>query len=266
MHQLKQIHAHTLRNGIDFTKFLITKLLEIPNIPYAHKMFDLIPQPNVFLYNKLIQAFSSHGPVHNCFTLYTQMCLSGCSPNQHSFTSLFAASATLHSPRQGQTLHAHLVKLGYEFDLYASTALVDMYAKLGMLPSARQVFDKTKTRDVPTWNSLIAGKYELVHALFKNSRSDIEGALKVLDEMPAMGMLPNVVTYTTILGAYVSKGDMVSAKKIFDQILDRGWTPDATTYTILMDGFCKQGRLVDAVRVMDDNKVDPNDVTYGVMA
>ncbi|XP_076957428.1 uncharacterized protein LOC143632905 [Bidens hawaiensis] len=151
------------------------------------------------------------------------------------------------------------------------------------------------TKSVRSLNTLLIvliqnRKYELVHALFKNSqkkfniipnvftcnillkafckKGDIEGALKVLDEMPAMGMVPNVVTYTTILGAYVSKGDMVGAKKMFDQILDRGWTPDATTYTILMDGFCKQGRLIDAVRVMDDmvdNKVEPNDVTYGVM-
>ncbi|KAK9056111.1 hypothetical protein SSX86_027199 [Deinandra increscens subsp. villosa] len=151
------------------------------------------------------------------------------------------------------------------------------------------------TKSVRSLNTLLNvliqnRKYELVHALFKNSRrkfnivpnvftcnillkafckkGDIEGALKVLDEMPAMGMVPNLVTYTTILGAYVSKGDMVCAKKMFDQILDRGWIPDATTYTILMDGFCKQGRFVEAVRVMDDmedNNVDPNDVTYGVM-
>ncbi|XP_076898678.1 uncharacterized protein LOC143552308 [Bidens hawaiensis] len=151
------------------------------------------------------------------------------------------------------------------------------------------------TKSVRSLNTLLNvliqnRKYELVHALFKNSqkkfsiipnvftcnillkafckKGDIEGALKVLDEMPAMGMVPNVVTYTTILGAYVSNGDMAGAKRMFDQILDRGWTPDATTYTILMDGFCKQGRLIDAVRVMDDmvdNKVDPNEVTYGVM-
>ncbi|KAL7592335.1 pentatricopeptide repeat-containing protein At5g16420, mitochondrial [Lactuca sativa] len=151
------------------------------------------------------------------------------------------------------------------------------------------------TRSVRSLNTLLNvliqnRKYELVHALFKNSqkkfnitpnvftcnillkafckKGDIEGALMVLDEMPAMGMVPNVVSYTTVMGAYVSQGDMVGAKKMFDQILDRGWIPDATTYTILMDGFCKQGRLVDAVRVMDemeDNKVEPNDVTYGVM-
>lgn len=70
-------------------------------------------------------------------------------------------------------------------------------------------------------NALVQKKrYSLVHLLFKYSNSkfgvvpnvftcnimiialcqknDVEGARKVLDEMPAMGMVPNVVTYTTI--------------------------------------------------------------------
>jgi len=37
MRQVKQIHGYTLRNGIDHTKILIEKLLEIPNLHYAHK-------------------------------------------------------------------------------------------------------------------------------------------------------------------------------------------------------------------------------------
>ncbi|KAM1974736.1 hypothetical protein ACFX15_039594 [Malus domestica] len=80
----------------------------------------------------------------------------------------------------------------------------------------------------------------LIKALCK--KNDVETALKVLDEMPAMGFVPNMVTYTTIIGWYVSRG--------------------------LMDGFVKQGKLVDAVKVMDDmeeNKVGANEVTYGVM-
>ncbi|CAI9296045.1 unnamed protein product [Lactuca saligna] len=201
--QLKQIHGHTLRNGIDFTKFLITKLLEIPNIPYAHKVLDLIPQPTVFHYNKLIQAFSKHGPCDKCFVLYTQMRLNGCSPNHHSFTSLFSASATLNMPpNQAQFLHTHLVKSGYESDLYASTALVDMYAKLGCLPFARQVFDKMEIRDVPTWNSMIAGYAR---------NGDMEGASKLFDEMPTK----NVVSWTTMISGYSQNGNYRSCLKLF---------------------------------------------------
>ncbi|CAB4299655.1 unnamed protein product [Prunus armeniaca] len=140
-------------------------------------------------------------------------------------------------------------------------------------------------------NALVQNhEYGLVHSVFKNcgqrfgvrpnvftcnilikalcQKGDVETALKVLDEMPAMGFVPDVVTYTTVLGGYVLRGDMVGAKRVFGEVLDRGWHPDATTYTILMDGFVKQGKLVDAVKVMDEmeeNKVGPNEVTYGVM-
>ncbi|KAL4562605.1 hypothetical protein LXL04_026632 [Taraxacum kok-saghyz] len=202
MKQLKEIHAHTLRNGIDFTKFLITKLIEIPNIPYAHRLLDLIPQPTVFHYNKLIQALSWHGPHHKCFAIYTRMRLNGCSPNQHSFTSLFAASATLNSPTQAEIVHAHLVKSGYEFDLYASTALVDMYGKLGRLACARQVFDKMPSKDLPTWNSLIAGYAR---------NGDMEGALEVFDEMP----VKNVVSWTAMISGYSQNGEYGKSLKLF---------------------------------------------------
>ncbi|KAM1175525.1 hypothetical protein ACFX15_027425 [Malus domestica] len=140
-------------------------------------------------------------------------------------------------------------------------------------------------------NALVKNsEYGLVHSVFKNcgqrfgvmpnlstcnilikalcKKNDVETALKVLDEMPAMGFVPNVVTYTTIIGGYVSRGDMVGAKRVFGEVLDRGWYPDAFTYTVLMDGFVKQGKLVDAVKVMDEmeeNKVGANEVTYGVM-
>ncbi|KAD5317064.1 hypothetical protein R6Q59_032336 [Mikania micrantha] len=231
MNQLKQIHAHTLRNGIDFTKFLITKLLEIPNIPYAHKVFDLIPQPSVFLYNKLIQAFSSHGPYHNCFTLYTHMCFNGVSPNQHSFTSLFAVSAKLNSPHQGQTFHAQLVELGYEFDLYASTALVDMYAKVGLLHSARQVFDKMTFRDVPTWNSLVAGYAR---------NGDMEGAATLFDEMP----VKNVISWTAMISGYSQNGKYGDSLKLFMEMEKlKDLQPNEVTITSVLPACASLGAL-----------------------
>ncbi|KAK1408808.1 hypothetical protein QVD17_40874 [Tagetes erecta] len=231
MNQLKQVHAHTLRNGIDFTKFLITKLLEIPNIPYAHKVFDLIPQPSVFLYNKLIQAFSSHGPYHNCFALYTQMCINGCTPNQYTFTSLFAVSATVNFPCHGQTLHSHLVKLGYEFDLYASTALVNMYAKLGLVHSARQVFDKMKTRDVPTWNSLIAGYAR---------NGDMQGAATLFDEMP----VKNVISWTAMISGYSQNGKYGDSLKLFTEMEKvKDLRPNEVTITSVLPACAGLGAL-----------------------
>lgn len=130
------------------------------------------------------------------------MGLNGCTPNQYTFTSLFAVSAAVNSPCHGQTLHAQIVKLGYEFDLYASTALVDMYAKLGLLHSARQVFDKMRMRDVPTWNSLIAGYAR---------NGDMEGAKTLFDEMP----VKNVVSWTAMISGYSQNGRYGDSLKFF---------------------------------------------------
>lgn len=202
MNQLKQIHANTLRNGTDFTKFLITKILEYPDFIYAHKLFDFTPHRTVFLYNKFIQAYSIHGPYHRCLSLYTQMCLQRCTPNEHSYTFLFAACASLSAPHQGKMLHSRFVKSGFVYDAFALTALIDMYAKLGLLELARQQFNEMRNKDVPTWNSLVAGY----------SRS---GNMEVASELFAAMPARNVVSWTTMISGYSQNGKYRNALDLF---------------------------------------------------
>ncbi|XP_062154625.1 pentatricopeptide repeat-containing protein At5g08510 [Alnus glutinosa] len=231
MNQLKQIHAYTLRNGIDHAKTLIVRLLQIPNLLYAQKLFDLIPKPTVFLYNKLIQAYSCHGQYYRSVFLYSQMCLQGCPPNQHSFTFLFATCASLSSPRHGQMLHAHFLKLGFEYDVFALTALVDMYAKLGMLASARQKFDEMHVRDIPTWNSIIAGY----------ARSgDMEGALELFGLMPYR----NVVSWTAMISGYSQNGQYAKALRMFFRMeKEKDVRPNEVTIASVLPACANLGAL-----------------------
>ncbi|KAK6919942.1 Pentatricopeptide repeat [Dillenia turbinata] len=202
MNQLKQIHAYTLRTGVDRNKLLLTKLLEIPNLPYALKLFDHIPQRTVFLYNKLIQACLHHGPHNKCLSLYSQMCFQGYLPNEHTFTFVFSACAGLSSPLYGQMIHCQFLKSGFVFDLFALTALVDMYAKLGLLVSARRQFDEMEVRDIPTWNSLIAGYAR---------RGDLGKAKELFDRMS----FKNVVSWTSMISGYSQNGHYMEALSMF---------------------------------------------------
>ncbi|KAM3282549.1 pentatricopeptide repeat-containing protein [Capsicum chacoense] len=231
MNQLKQIHAHTLRNGTDFTQYLITKLIEIPNIPYAHKVFDNITKPTVFLYNKLIQAYSFHGLPRRCFSLYVQMRRQGCSPNPHSFTFLFAVCANRSSPIQGQMFHVHFIKWGFEFDIYTLTALVDMYAKMGLLTSARKLFDEMEKKDVPTWNSLIAG-------YAKNG--NVEEAFKLFSGMPSR----NVISWTAMISGCSQNGKYADALAVYNEMeKDRGVKPNEVTIASVLPACANLGAL-----------------------
>ncbi|KAJ8617293.1 hypothetical protein MRB53_013479 [Persea americana] len=202
MNQVKQIHAHMLRNGIDQSKFLIQKLLEIPNIPYARALFDLLPNPSTFLYNKLLHAYVSHGLPLQCFSLYSQMCLSACPLNHYSFTFLFTACAALSSSKDGLRFHAHFLKLGFRFDAHVFTSLLDMYAKSGLLLSARQLFDEMPERDIPAWNSIIAGYARC---------GKLAEARDLFDRMPAR----NVVTWTAMISGYSQNGRFQEAVEMF---------------------------------------------------
>ncbi|KAL8062931.1 hypothetical protein ABFX02_02G178600 [Erythranthe guttata] len=202
MNHLKQIHAHALRNGTDFTNHLITKLLEIPNINYAHKLLDKTPDPTLFLYSKLIKAYSSHGPHFQCFSLYSQILHLSFSPNPNCFTFLFSACAKLSNPSQGQMLHAHFIKFGLDYDVYALTALVDMYAKMGLLRFSRKIFDEMNDKDAPTWNSLIAGYAR---------NGDMSEALRLFSNMPSR----NVISWTAIISGFSQNGKYKEALEMY---------------------------------------------------
>ncbi|XP_015968552.1 pentatricopeptide repeat-containing protein At5g08510 [Arachis duranensis] len=203
MNQVKQIHGYTLRNGIDNTKVIIEKLLQIPNLSYAHSFLCHSPNPKatVFLYNRLIQAYSINGSnTRRCFSLYSQMLLHGFQPNEHTFNFLFSACTSLSSPFLAQMLHTHFIKSGFEPDVFAATALLDMYAKLGSLKMARHVFDEMAVRGVPSWNAMIAG-----YARF----GDMEKALELFLLMPCR----SVVSWTTMISGY-------SQNKLYEKALD----------------------------------------------
>ncbi|XVF72985.1 hypothetical protein PTKIN_Ptkin12aG0165000 [Pterospermum kingtungense] len=130
------------------------------------------------------------------------MCFDNCSPNEHSFIFLFPACAALPYLLHGQILHSHFLKSGFGLDCYALTALMDMYAKLRMLPLARQVFDEMRVRNVPTWNALIAGYSRC---------GDMKEASELFKSMPEK----NVVSWTSMISGYSQNGQFSRALEMF---------------------------------------------------
>ncbi|XP_073311685.1 pentatricopeptide repeat-containing protein At5g08510-like [Primulina huaijiensis] len=231
MNQLKQIHANTLRNGTDFTKYMITKLLEIPDINYAHKLLDQTPNPSLFLYNKLIQAYHSRGLHFQCLLLYSGILRHCFYPNPHSFTYLFAACANLSYPLQGQMLHAHFVKFGLDYDVYASTALVDMYAKMGLLNLARKQFDGMIDKDIPTWNSLIAGYAK---------SGCLDEALSLFLATPSR----NVISWTALISGYSQNGKYREALEMYMEMEREGRVrPNEVTIASVLPACANLGAL-----------------------
>ncbi|XP_010521548.1 PREDICTED: pentatricopeptide repeat-containing protein At5g08510 [Tarenaya hassleriana] len=231
MNKIKQFHAHSLKSGIDFTKDLLQDLLQIPNLVYARKLFDLYPTPCLFLYNKLIQSYSAHHQPHESIFLFNLLSFNGLRPNHHTFTFVFSASASMSYPLPARMLHSRFCKSGFVSDSFCSTALIDTYAKLGLLGCARRVFDEMPERDIPVWNAMVSGY---------SRNGDMKSATYLFDSMPEK----NVISWTAMISGFSQNGNYSKALSMFLCMeKDKAVKPNHITITSVLPACANLGAL-----------------------
>ena len=59
--------------------------------------------------------------------------------------------------REGQRVHAHMIKTCYEPPVYLRTRLIVLYKKCRCLDDARRVLDEMPERNVVSWTAMISG-------------------------------------------------------------------------------------------------------------
>ena len=61
-------------------------------------------------------------------------------------------------------------------------------------------------------------------------------------------MEPNVITYATLIDAYCKIQCVEDARSTYDEMTVKGLVPDVVTYTCIM-GLCKSGKVEEAKSV-----------------
>lgn len=89
-----------------------------------------------------------------------------------------------------EEVRAHVLRRGFETNLFVSNALVKAYWTLGSPELAGKVFDGMLERDMYSWNSMIGGHVAV---------GDMRSARELFDGMPAR----DVVSWTSIVAGYV---------------------------------------------------------------
>lgn len=106
-----------------------------------------------------------------------------------------------------------------------------MYAKLDLLASARLLFSEMTVRDVPAWNSIIAGYARC---------GDMEGALEMFRAMPAR----NVISWTTMISGYSQIGQYQKALDTFLEMeREKGVRPNEVTIASVLPACANLGAL-----------------------
>nr|POE60757.1 pentatricopeptide repeat-containing protein [Quercus suber] len=95
--QIKQVHAHILRKGLDQCCYVLTKLIrmltkiDVPVHSYPRLVFHQVKYPNPFLWTALIRGYATQGPFSESVVLYNRMRSEGTGPVSFTFSALFKA-------------------------------------------------------------------------------------------------------------------------------------------------------------------------------
>ncbi|XP_020519253.1 pentatricopeptide repeat-containing protein At2g44880 [Amborella trichopoda] len=258
---LFQIHAHMLRNGLETNLSLLTKFIAalseasgfrhpLDGIRHAQKAFDCRLSQDPFLCNSMIRAHTLHNQFHESFSLYKTLNRQktfGFRPDCYTFPFLVKSCATNSAIDEGKQLHTHVFKLGFRFDLFASTAMVDMYSKFGNLIEAQRLFEDMRERSLVSWTTIVAA--------FARA-GDMAMAENLFRAMPDK----DLIAYNAMIDGYVKAMDMTSAKEVFDEMPER----NVVSWTTMITGYCKAGAL-DRARVLFDQMPEKNSVSWSAM-
>ena len=208
-------------------------------------------------------------------------------PTKYSLCTALNTCAKTFNWRLGLQIHALIIQMGFEDNLFLNSALVDLYAKCDAILDARRVFCSMKRHDQVSWTSLISG--------FSNKGLGRE-AIQMFKQMLSTQIRPNSFTYvgvisvcselkegleqvsllhthvvklsfnsnnfvaSSLIDCYSKCGEMDRAKLVFDEIIER----DGVLLTSMISGYSRNLYSDEALKLfmeMRKMSLSPNDHT-----
>ena len=244
-----EIHSEIERQGLIETNLVISNTLidmysKCGLLAKAQGVFDLLPVRDVISWTSLIAGYAGIGDGQYAIHLFEKMKIEGISPNAITYVCLLSACGSIGAVTKGQEICHEIDRQGLlERDHLLGNAIVDMYAKCGLLKAAQEVFNKLPYRDIVSWTSLMAGYLEYGYS---------EKVFECYKQMHLERISSDAVTTLYILKACVNIQDSNKGREIHSEIACKGLLEcDIAIGVALIDMYGKCGLIPEAEDVFD---------------
>ncbi|GAB4850090.1 hypothetical protein Ancab_029389 [Ancistrocladus abbreviatus] len=255
----KAVHAQIVKSSDVADQVLHNALLrfysECGNVDGAVRVFDKMPDRNVVSWNSLIASFLSHDKMLEAMDTFRTMQGQRIGFSWVTLTTILPACARLTALLIGKEVHGQILKSTKEPDALVLNSLMDMYAKCGEWELCRRVFDRMKSKDLASWNTMLT-----CYAL--NGR--MTEAMELFDSMIVSGITPDGVTFIALLSGCSHVGLTNDGLKLFERMrLDFGLSPTLEHYACLVDILGRAGRIREALEVAETMPMEPSGSIWG---
>ncbi|CAK8539040.1 unnamed protein product [Lathyrus sativus] len=175
----------------------------------ARGVFDEIEFKSSVTWNSIISVYCRRGDAVNAFELFSGMQMEpvelNLRPNEYTLCSLVTAASSLVDCGLVllEQMLTRIAKSGFLHDLYVGSALVNGFARYGLMGCAKMIFEQMYDRNAVTMNGLMVG-------LAKQHQG--EEAAKVFKEMKDLVEV-NSESYVVLLSAFTEFSNIKEGKR-----------------------------------------------------
>ncbi|XP_024541590.1 pentatricopeptide repeat-containing protein At3g09040, mitochondrial-like [Selaginella moellendorffii] len=292
--QTRVIHEAVRDSGLEIDEVLGRALMNAyracGSLDEVRQVFDQVSFSSggysALLWNGLLSSFSCCDDDRSAARVFIQMQLEGVKSDKLTLISTLDSCVTLSNLKLGEIVHACIVELGLEHELFLRTALINMYGKCGQLQQARNLFDSMKAKDSVAWNAMLssyAHNGRALDAIHLFLCMDLEGekvdGLTIARVLDACGETSQTLALAeelgegfsygdfdiqignSLLNVYAKSRDLDAAKCLFERMKNK----DVVSFNTLMGIYAQLGLDSDCVKTfhgMQLQGVRPNNISY----
>ncbi|ESQ46948.1 hypothetical protein EUTSA_v10027699mg [Eutrema salsugineum] len=255
------VHGLVMKSGVleevKAVNALINWYGKTGDLASSCKLFEGSSVKNLVSWNTMIVIHLQNGLAEEGLAYFNMSREVGNKPDQAAFLAVLRVCEAIGVVKLAQGIQGLILLCGFSENKCITTALLDLYAKLGRLEDSSKVFLEMKSRDSMAWTAMLAA-----YATHGYGRD----AIKQFELMVDNGVSPDHVTFTHLLSACSHSG-LVDEGKVYFETMSRryGIEPRLDHYSCMVDLMGRSGLLQEAYRLIKEMPMEPSSGVWGAL-
>nr|KYP62288.1 hypothetical protein KK1_016815 [Cajanus cajan] len=234
--------------GHDFVSYTVlvdgfSKLGDVEkSFTFLAKMIKEGHRPNKVTYSAIMSAYCKKGKVEDAFGVFESMKDLGIELDEYVFVILIDGFGRRGDFDKVFGLFDEMEKSGISPSVVAYNAVMNGLCKHGRTSEADEL-SRNVAKDVITYSTLLHGYTE---------EENIPGILHTKRRLEEAGIAMDIVMCNVLIKALFMMGAFEDVYALYKGMAEMDLVPNSVTYCTMIDGYCKVGRIDGALEVFDE--------------